>query len=57
VRYNSQGTWFIPKISTVELHWLELEGTVKMCLSYRKLVTEQGINAKLTGLKNSSSDP
>ena len=21
---------------TVELHWLELEGTVKICLSYRK---------------------
>jgi hypothetical protein len=24
------------KAPTVELPWLELEGTVKMCLSYRK---------------------
>ena len=29
---------------TVELHWLELEGTVKMCSSYRKFEPQRSRN-------------
>ena len=27
--------WYVHLLYTVELHWLELEGTIKMCSSYR----------------------
>jgi hypothetical protein len=30
------GPWPVPHIFIVKLRWLELEGTVKMCSSYRK---------------------
>ena len=38
---------------TVELHWLELEGTVKMCSSYRKF--EQPRSSNLREKKKSGS--
>jgi len=31
-------------LNTVELRWLELEGTVKMCSSYRKLEPSRSRN-------------
>ena len=41
-------------ITTVELRWLELEGTVKMCSSYRKF---EPPNSVISERKQSDSDP
>ena len=43
-------------VNTVELRWLELEGTVKMCSSYRKFEPPRSRNfrKKNTDLKNES---
>ena len=40
--------------NTVELHWLELEGTVKMWSSYRKIEPQRSRNFRE---KKSDSDP
>jgi hypothetical protein len=40
--------------NTVELHWLELQGTVKMWSSYRKIEPQRSRNFRE---KKSDSDP